>query len=321
MFRTYNLEFFGKKIKSIRINAELAQIDVYEKTGISTDTLRRLENGMSIPRYDTLKILSEFYKVNLITVLDYNSFETDLLNYYDRLEQFIDHHDLDKLKNLIEDFNLYRQNFIEKDVLIKNEKELIQFELLLDGFRYLYCEDTDVKSNAKSCFINSLQVTIPAFKLNDYRKYKYDFFELKILLFLSISLSETDNFDTSNALLDFILQEIKNDPCISNNWNILIVKVYLNLAYNAHRLSNHDDVIQYANLGIQFCKENYLLYSLFQLYYRLGIAQFLSGKMGYRSSLNKAIQLLKIQDSDHLLDYYVQNTYSEYNIDISNNEI
>lgn len=55
----------GKKLKVLRINADLTQEDVYLATGISRDHISNLENGKYPIKLQTLYTLACYYKVEL----------------------------------------------------------------------------------------------------------------------------------------------------------------------------------------------------------------------------------------------------------------
>lgn len=48
IFTTYDMILFGRKLKEIRKELKYTQSDVYQKVGIHTDTIRRLEKGENI---------------------------------------------------------------------------------------------------------------------------------------------------------------------------------------------------------------------------------------------------------------------------------
>lgn len=66
MFSSINFNTFGIKLKKVRLNCNLTQSDVSTICGINTDTLRKIENGYVIPKYETLEILTSVYKYDLI---------------------------------------------------------------------------------------------------------------------------------------------------------------------------------------------------------------------------------------------------------------
>ena len=69
MFYSYDLSNFGIELRSIRQKNGYTQNYVKELTGVNEDTLRRIENGTVIPKYETLEILSSLYKTDLLLLL------------------------------------------------------------------------------------------------------------------------------------------------------------------------------------------------------------------------------------------------------------
>ena len=69
MLHNYQTEEFGHRLRDIRKGLNLTQQDVSDMSGVNLDTLRKLENGYVVPRYDTLEILSITYKIDLLEVL------------------------------------------------------------------------------------------------------------------------------------------------------------------------------------------------------------------------------------------------------------
>ncbi len=84
MFETINLKAFGQALKQVRLSLGYTQQDVRSNTGISCDTLRRIENGLVIPRYETLEYLSYFYKVDLLPILMKHRKLSHINNYYQK---------------------------------------------------------------------------------------------------------------------------------------------------------------------------------------------------------------------------------------------
>ncbi|HAS74604.1 MAG TPA: hypothetical protein DCS67_10715, partial [Clostridiales bacterium UBA8960] len=110
MLSSYDLTNFSKKLKSIRNSLGYSQSEVAEKTGVNSDTLRRLENGMSIPRFDTLEVLSLFYKENLIILLDSYKVSSELSYFYDLIDYYMINEDYDSLNNTISNFEIFIQS-------------------------------------------------------------------------------------------------------------------------------------------------------------------------------------------------------------------
>lgn len=69
----YDLELFGKSVCNIRNTLGYTQKDVSELTTITTETMRKIENGKVIPTQITLELLTSALKEGVRTCIDNNS--------------------------------------------------------------------------------------------------------------------------------------------------------------------------------------------------------------------------------------------------------
>src|SRR5690606_24917653 len=95
MFVSYNLEGFGQELRRIRKNLGFSQAEVQQKVGVSVDTIRKIESGRVIPRYDTLELLSVAYKQDLLELLKNSRSNKFLMEYHDDLDYVIARYDKD----------------------------------------------------------------------------------------------------------------------------------------------------------------------------------------------------------------------------------
>lgn len=75
-----NQAHFGKVLKKIRKSGKLRQLDAYQATGVSIDSLRLLEGGHREPRLFSLERLSDFYRMDLLEILHTCRSENDILS-------------------------------------------------------------------------------------------------------------------------------------------------------------------------------------------------------------------------------------------------
>lgn len=319
MFESYNLENFGKRVRDLRQSLGYTQKEVHENTGIGLETIRRLEKGERLVKFDTLTYLSLFYKIDLLEELRIYSSSNKILRYYDRLDDIIVSYDYQKLMNLSNDFEKYIGNDDENTLELFKLNTINQFKQLIKGITYLFSGEKSTNNLALDNFLNSLQITIPNFSLDNFKDHKYNVFEMRILLIIGVTLNETENHKKSNEILIFIITKLNFDKRAVFNEKKSIIKTYFNISYNYNDLYNHKKALEYANRGIEYCKENHLLYNLNHLYYRKGIAEYLLGKDEkiYMDSLHKAIHVLEIQGQYELAKVYNNVTKDTYNININ----
>ena len=66
MFSSYDMKSFGVALRTIRESLNLTRSQVSEHLDMYTDTLRKIELGSVIPRYDSLEMLSQLYKIDIL---------------------------------------------------------------------------------------------------------------------------------------------------------------------------------------------------------------------------------------------------------------
>lgn len=302
MLSSYDLTNFSKKLKSIRNSLGYSQSEVAEKTGVNSDTLRRLENGLSIPRFDTLEVLSLFYKENLTILLDSYKVSSELSYFYDLIDYYMVNEDYDSLNNTITNF----ENYISSNkIQVVDNKEIEQLKLFFSGLKTSYDDDMSSKVKAIELLESALKIGNPHFKISKWSNFKYNFLELRILITVASLEGIRRNCDLSNDIIIYILNYLDPSPLSKFYEKMLIVKSLCIIAYNYHRLGNNELVLEYAERGYKFCIDNSILAYLHLLLFRKGTAMFHLKMNGYEEYIEQAIQLLKIQNKDAVAENYM----------------
>ena len=107
MFESFDLTKFGEHLRELRKSLGYTQEAAANVSGLAIDTLRRIEKGEVIPRYDTLIHLSLTYKKDLLAVLSSYSNANAFFYFYYTLEDAILLNDLGALEQLAQDFDDY----------------------------------------------------------------------------------------------------------------------------------------------------------------------------------------------------------------------
>lgn len=313
MFISYNLLEFGEKLKELRKSLGFSQVEIQKLAGVSSDALRRIEKGEVIPRYETLELLSSIYKEDLLELLKNARSNKLLTEYHDELDDIITCYDDKKMKKLEEDIRLGFTGKNESSIV--NPNEVIQFLLLIRGASLYHSRFSSDHRDARNTLQDALKLTIPQFKLEDYKNYKYSYIELRILLLLSILIAEDQQVKISTQILYFILDRLKASTT-SKYQDFLIIKIYTNISYNFHLEDNHRRVIRASNEGIEYCISHELTHALNSLYYRKGIAEFMLHHKSYKTSLFNSFFILKMTGNEELLDIYLEVTKEQYGIEL-----
>jgi len=308
MLSSYDLTGFSKKLRSIRHSLGYSQQEVFEKTGVNTDTLRRLENGLSIPRFDTLEVLSLFYKENLILILDTYKISSSLAYFYDLIDYYMVNEDFESLSKTIEQF----EHFIEKNPSnIIDQREIEQLKLFYSALSLSYDLKPEIQDQSIKILEDALLITNPSFKLSNWTKFKYNFLELRILFTIASIEGGKRNCTLSNEILLHILNYLDTSAHAKFYEKMLIVKSLCIISYNYHRLDQHQKALEYADQGIKFCINHSILAYLHLLLFRKGSAMVHLKQRGYDVFIKQAIELLKIQEKPLVAENY-QNYLERY---------
>lgn len=287
---------------------------VSEATGINIDTLRKVENGYSLPRYDTLSHLSSFYKINLLELLSTYNSSYILYKFYIDLDQLIDQNNFDKLQIQYEQF---LHELSESDHLnLVNNDDLTQLSLLIEAIQNRYSESASNWLYAKETLIKALKVNTPHFEIDNFSDYRFNYFELRILLVLSATLGDLKDCQASNDIAEYLLSVFDESIYNSKGEDKLIIKCYAQISYNNHRLDHHQLALEYAEKGISYCLEKNSSSILPFLLFRKGIAGFHLQQEDYLESIKQCLSLLEILRDYKQLDYYQNVLKDKYNFDL-----
>ncbi len=301
MLSSYDLSKFSSRLKSIRKTLGYAQLEVSESTGINSDTLRRLENGLSIPRFDTLEVLSQFYKVNLILLLDSYKISSQLSYYYDLIDYYMINNDTDSITRTIQNFE---ENIIVNEFNMVDIRDIEQLKLFFIGLKLSYQSNNEANKDSLSYLVKALQISNPLFNIDNWQSYKYNFLELRILFAIASIEGHNRNCVLSNEILLMILSYMDTSKYAKHYEKVLVIKSYSIMSYNYHRLDQHELALEYSEKGIQFCIDNSIMTYLALLLSRKGMAMYHLKMDGYQSFILQAIELLKIQKNDSLAKEY-----------------
>jgi transcriptional regulator with XRE-family HTH domain len=314
MFVSYNLDFFGRELQKIRKSLGLTQADVQKMAGICIDTIRKVESGRVIPRYDTLELLSVAYRQDLLELLKKSRVNKLLLEFHDDLDYLISCYDK-KISNSLR--ARLRENYaggVQSSMV--NPNELKQFLIFVDATDAYFSDFTLDRDKTKNDLISALKLTIPGYDFRDYRRYTYSYIEFRILLFISLFIAKEGEYSFSNKILFFILHTIKAGKHYTKYIDFLTAHIHFNIAYNFHMLDKHAKVIEAADSGIDHCIKSRTFIALFSLYYRKGIAQYHLKDEGYRDTLAIAFYTLKAVRIPKLLNQYQEITEKKYGITV-----
>ncbi|MBI9015475.1 MAG: helix-turn-helix transcriptional regulator [Clostridiales bacterium] len=220
MFKGFNKISYGSYLKRVRLSKGLTQLQVQTKIGITTETLRRLENGKSLPTFRTLEDLSVVYSIDLLKAFMSYRDSNVFYEFYSYLDGILIEYKLDKLKHLRIQFSEYVEN---NDTEMFSKDETLQFEYLLKGLDYRYSDNIDLEKSTR-CLLDAIEIGNSKININSldrFTNHYFSYIEVRCLYVIAINYGEENNNVLSNKILLYLL-----DYCfkIDNNLRMSMKK-------------------------------------------------------------------------------------------------
>jgi transcriptional regulator with XRE-family HTH domain len=313
MFVSYNMVNFGKSIKDIRKANSMTQLEVHKKTLIHIDTLRRIENGTTVPKYETLELLSKLFHIDLLEILKSKRIDSNLYSFYNKMDDILLNNNIADLVAMKNEFSILLSTCDKLDYLI-DKNEIDQLHIFIEACQLFYTESPNELEKASLLIIEGLKVSNTAFSLETIAIHNYSEFELRLLLILSTIYMDLSHYQESILILNFLVDILSNRLTLSPHLIKLSIKTFTNLAYCYHLDDHHQNALRYANNGIDFAINNEMFYMLHNLYGRKAIAEHNLQDNNSNNSLNKCIHLLEISNQYELADKYKSIFKDKYNM-------
>lgn len=208
--------------------------------------------------------------------------------------------------------NKFLQNKDKNSVEDPIEKD--QFNIFIDALPQSCASDKETKNKAIDKLINALKLRHPDFKIEYFDLFIYTYFEIRILFLCSVIYGELGDYIIANRILHHIIEsfELKSKGRLESYK--LKIKILCNLSCNYHGLNNNEKALEIAEMGIQYCIENGLLYLLETFYFRKAIALFLLKKEGYEPYFQYISNLLTLQGRYESLNSFKESAERIYGI-------
>ncbi len=313
MFSDYELIEFSEKMSVIRKNMGFSRQIVSKLTGINSDTLRKIEKGLCVPRFETLELLSHLYKIDLIKMLSNYKSNSTITYFYESIDKYIVNNDIQSLIQLHHEF--LEWNIKSNTSSLINRTELLQLELFFDALILKYSNSHSDLDKAIEILIFSLRITIPSFTLSNWDSYTYSVLELRILYCLTSFLMQKGSYSLTNDILTFLFDKLDMVCNTKTELTSMHIKFYTLISYNSHMLDEHDKVISATSKGIELCLKYNNMENLPLLLSRKGIALLNVKSDDYSRYLVQAVNLLEIQNNSELAKIY-RDVYKKYGINL-----
>lgn len=271
-------DYIGSEVKRIRKEMGISQAELAEKSSVSIDTLRRLENGYTLPRLDSIvpifKVLGIEWELLLKTKK--GSSWQDVQNILEKASQELDQNNLDNISEYISQLNYYR------DTLPTSYKNKLDQYILF----FQACLSRSKDKNLilyKKYLEDALSLTI---KSEDLLSESSNYNELEIRILQSLSEYYIDIEDNEKAFK--ILNHLKE---VTPTESKLFPKICYNLARYYYIEQKYNDTILLCQIGLEEGSKisNYNSFPL--LYYMIGISKYKIGELDYRFYLDSSLKL------------------------------
>jgi len=320
MVKSSSLIEFGKALKEIRLSNGFSTYYVHENTGIKRETISKIENGKTLPRYDTLDILSVLYKVNLHLLFEEKRTVKIFTMIYKTIDDLLISFDLLNLKTLEKQYKELRNMKINDTVI--DLHDLDKFESFIGLLTAHYEPESNPYPKIKK--IVFLLTKLENGTIDDVLSKQYfDLLDLRLVSLLSAYLRKIKEFDDSISLLELILEKINSYDMFPTLSYKLHIKTAHNISYQYFNIEDYEKSLHYADYGIELSNAMNSNYILGQLYSRKCIAQ-IRLKMDsdvYRESFIMSLCSLKLQGESDLLEKYISIYESRYDLKMDKCEL
>lgn len=291
---------FSSEMKKIRNESGFTIDYVAFTTHISHTAIKSLEKGNTIPKIETLLSLSNFYGRDLIELLNTCKESYQILDFYKLLNQYMANDDKILLKKTAKEVS----DFLEtEDLKHVDYKKLIQLKMLFRGLELsstCSAQTPKLIEEALTLLTEALKVSNANFSIDNFQQFKYFSVEYNILFSISSLLGLRRQCKESNQILLHILNYFTSLSNQDSYYRSFTIKCLYMIAYNYHRVNEHDKALEYADRGINFCLENETFQSLTLLLARKSTALFYLGNKDWKIYRTQTLSLLEIQKRNDL---------------------
>lgn len=294
ILKNYDLTILAKKIKEVRKNRKISQLDLSIEANIDRKTISRIENGINEPSFSTLYKIS--YILNHDFIKDYlNSSLKDYLIFNETFEKIID-----KVENKLpfddeEKIIIYLKDFTDIEFIKTSCNQVILFLKSMNE-DLSKSEEREILIKALNSFTN---------KYDNFKIQSFSIFELRILMDIAMTYTNIDN-KKYLELLNFVYDKTNKDSSLFPIISLNLTNAYIILEDYEKCPEIINDAISYFLIRNKI--PNPILYFTRALYKRLK-------NMDYKEDYDKAILIASLAENYNLINKFEQakSYYEKYN--------
>ena len=293
ILKNYDLTILAKKIKEVRKNRKISQLDLSIEANIDRKTISRIENGINEPSFSTLYKIS--YILNHDFIKDYlNSSLKDYLIFNETFEKIID-----KVENKLpfddeEKIIIYLKDFTDIEFIKTSCKQVILFLKSMNE-DLSKSEEREILIKALNSFTN---------KYDNFKIQSFSIFELRILMDIAMTYTNIDNKKYLD-LLNFVYDKTNKDSSLFPIISLNLTNAYIILEDYEKCPEIINDAISYFLVRNKI--PNPILYFTRALYKRLK-------NMDYKEDYDKAILIASLAKNYNLINKFekAKSYYEKY---------
>lgn len=294
ILKNYDLTILAKKIKEVRKNRKISQLDLSIEANIDRKTISRIENGINEPSFSTLYKIS--YILNHDFIKDYlNSSLKDYLIFNETFEKIID-----KVENKLpfddeEKIIIYLKDFTDIEFIKTSCNQVILFLKSMNE-DLSKSEEREILIKALNSFTN---------KYDNFKIQSFSIFELRILMDIAMTYTNIDN-KKYLELLNFVYDKTNKDSSLFPIISLNLTNAYIILEDYEKCPEIINDAISYFLARNKI--PNPILYFTRSVYKRLK-------NMDYKEDYDKAILIASLAKNYNLINKFekAKSYYEKYN--------
>lgn len=298
----FDLIGFGEKLKEIRLENGLRQKDVTELIGINRDTLRKLENGQSLPKIDTMEQLGYVYKRDIYKL--FSNYRINIDNYVTTIMKEVLQHfrtyDYEQIIKICDDFyETFESSQYYSNVYI--QKKMKQFKTYLLAVANIESSFTDKGRESLTELFVTLGYTQMELK---YKMVRLDKLEIRIILLLATIYRYRDELINTNELMETVLHEITHYYKEDEEFLYFYTVTVMNLMTYYHRQDEYEKLDALYKTSLNIYDKALSLHNFSYLLIRVGINKHYLEDIYSNDFVNTGLALLK--------DHVYQSKYDKH---------
>lgn len=306
----YKLSEFGVEAKRIRKSLGLNQKQVKEIVGINEETIRRTENGKTMPTIETLDLLSIVYKCDMIAV--FSKYKLTFDQYFE-----------ERIKYVIPSIRLENKDAINREV----ENFLQEFggskklnSSVINDKSLQYIEYLKAAGNLKNSFVdksrfditNLVKVVSDPMGKNKKKVILLDKLEIRIYVLISVIYRYRSEFDRSIRYLEVALNSVKLRYSDDKDFLYLYFLVMINLMTLYHRIDDFEALDSVYKNSLKVLDGAMGLPAITDMLIRVGVNKYNRQEKNAGDLLITALQILEDADQSDKKDKYIKSFSKRY---------